>query len=521
MSAATTISRITGLLRTVAQTAALGTGALAGAYTLSNTLPNQIYELFMGGLLSSILIPVLVERLTAHGEEDARELVGALLTLIVPLLTVVALLGIVFAAPLIDLVSNWQGSEELSPEDAGQRFSLAVLLFRVFALQILFYGLGALGIGILNSHRRFFLPMFAPVLNNLVVIASFGGYVLLTALGQRETAVYFLAVGTTFGVAVMSLILLPAVWRLGYRPRLRLGHPALGPAARLAGPMLVFVASSVGVQLIAYRLASGFGGTAEIQYAFIIFQLPYGVFAVAIATALTPELSEHHTRGDTAGYRYTLSFGLRNLAFIMVPALVGLAALSVPIIGALYERGAFGYEDTLSVAPILTAYAAGLLGYAAYFVLVRSFYSRQNTRTPAALNVGLLALYVVLALVLTSALGLIGVALAFSAAYTVLALALLAAMRREIKRIEGRRLLGSLARILAAGAIMYAVARAGLAIMGSGSSFVGYAAVLILIGGASLAAYLGSAYLLRVEELRSAMTLLRRRSAPEGEDLGS
>lgn len=515
MSAATGLSRITGFARTVVQAAVISSGTVvAEAYTVSNTLPNQIYELFMGGLLSSIFIPLLIERITNHGQEDARRLTNALLTLIVPLLSVVALFGIVFAEPIIGLTTNWTEGGKLSAEEAEEATALAVLLFRVFAAQILFYGVGALAIGVLNSHRHFFLPTFAPVLNNVVVISSFAGYALLVGR-NAEAAIYLLAIGTTLGVAVMSLVLVPSMLRLGYRPRLQIGHPALVSAARLAGPMLIFVASAVGVQVFANLFGSSYSGASNLWYAFTIFQLPYGIFIVAIATALMPELSEAFSRGDTDGYRENLSFGLRTMAFIAVPASVGMVALSEPIVGLLYERGNFTSADTASVSALLAAYGAGLVGYGAYFVLVRSFYSRQNTKTPAALNVGLLALYIVLAYAVSEAVGLAGVALAFSVAYAVLALGLLIAMRRDIGRIDGRRISVSLMKILAAGAVMYAVAEGGMYFFGSGSALADRVFVLALAGGASVAAYLAAAYMLRAEELRAAITLFKRRSVKE------
>jgi putative peptidoglycan lipid II flippase len=385
MSVATTLSRITGFLRTMTQAATLGTGVVANAYTFSNTLPNQVYELFMGGLLSSISIPILVDRLTNKGEEDARELVGAMLTMILPVLAATVTLGVIFARPIVGFTTGWSG------DTGGDTTELAVLLFRIFAVQILFYGLGTLCIGLLNSHRRFFLPTFAPVLNNLTVIAAFGGYALL-APERPEAAILLLAWGTTLGVAVMAATLLPTAYRLGYRPHLRLWHPALGAAGRLAGPMFVFVAASVGVHLFAFYLATRFDAVPDLQYAFVVFQLPYGIFIVSIAIALMPELSERFARDDTEGYRDMLSFGLRAASFISVPAAVGMATLSVPTIGLLYQRGDFGSGDTRMVAAILASYAFGLVGYSAYFVLARSFYARQNTRNPAAINTGLLAL---------------------------------------------------------------------------------------------------------------------------------
>ncbi len=266
--------------------------------------------------------------------------------------------------------------------------------------------------------------------------------------------------------------------------------------------------------------STSFNAAAEFGYAFVIFSLPYGIFAVAIATALMPELSERHSLGDEEGYRETLSFGLRTMAFMMVPASVGLVAFATPIIGVLLERGQFGPEDTANVASLLVAYSVGLLGYAAYFFLVRAFYSRQNTKTPALLNVGLFGLYTALAYSLSQLLGLgvVGVALALSGANAVLALVCLAATRWELRSIGGRLLLVSLARILLAGAVMYTVARGGLYLLGDGQDFTGRIVVLAAVGSASLAAYLGAAYLLRAEEIKPAALLLRRRGTPAPED---
>jgi putative peptidoglycan lipid II flippase len=515
MSAATALSRITGYARTMTQAAVLGTGAVANAYTLSNMLPTQLYELFMGGLLSSIFVPLLVERLTRAGEEDARRLTNALLTLIVPFLAVVTLLVFVFAGPLVNLLTAWGPSGDLSREEARQATSLAVLLFRVFALQILFYGLGAVATGILNSHRRFFLPTFAPVLNNLLVIASFALYALLVGV-DPTLALYVLAGGVTAGTALMALALVPTMWGLGYRPRPQLGHPALLPTAKLAGPMVVLVAASVAFQAFGVYLATQFQAVAQLNYAFAVFSLPYGVFVVAIATALMPELSERHARGDDEGYRDTFSFGLRTMVFVVVPSAVGMVALANPIIGLLYQRGQFDAQDTRAVATLLVVYSVGLLGYSAYFFLVRAFYSRQNTLTPALLNVAIFLLYAALAYALSRVFEVLGVVLALSGAYAVLAVLGLLATRREIKRIDGRRLLRSTAKVLVAGAVMYAVARGGTAALGTGSDAAGRALILAVVGGASLAAYLGVAYALKTEELKAAVALLRRRGAAEG-----
>jgi putative peptidoglycan lipid II flippase len=512
ISAATVLSRVTGYVRLSAQAAVLGVGVVADAYALAILLPSLIYELFLGGILYSIFIPVLVDRMTSHGGEDARRLTSALFTLVLPLMALLTLLGVIFAGPLVALVGAWSPSGANSPTDARQTTDLAVLLFRIFALQMLFYGVSTIATGVLQAHRRFFLPTFAPVLNNLIIVASFVAYFFLQE-GDRETAVYVLALGVTVGVAVMALALVPTMLSLGYRPRPQLGHPALLPTARLAGPMVVLVAASVGFQLLAARLATGFGAYAELTYAFTVFSLPYGIFVVAIATALMPELSEKHSRGDVEDYRDTLSFGLRTIVFVVVPSTVGLVVLAEPIVGVLYQRLNFGPEATQRVATLLIAYSVGLLGYSAYFFLVRAFYSRQNTKTPAILNVGILFAYAALAYGLSYLLGAVGVVLALSIAYAVLALLALGATRREIGRLDGRHLLTSLAKILTAGGAMYAVALAGTALFGGGSDFTQRLLVLVAVGGVSLAAYLGVAFLLGTEELKSVAGLFRRRPA--------
>ena len=509
ISAATVLSRVTGYARIMAQATVLGAGVVADAYTVAALLPSLIYELFLGGILYSIFIPVLVERITNHGEEDAKRLTDALFTFVLPLMALAALLGIVFARPLVALATDW-GAQNLSPQQAADARDLATFFFRIFALQMLFYGLNTIATGVLQAHRRFFLPTFAPVLNNLLIIASFVAYGLLVAT-NRAAAEWTLAVGVSVGVAVMALALVPTMLKLGYRPRPRLRHPALAPTARLAGPMVVLVAASVGFQAFGTFLATGFGAAADLGYAFTIFSLPYGIFVVAIATALMPNLSEKHAQGDLEGYRSDLSFGLRTGTFVVIPSVVGMISLSVPIVGLLYERGLFDARETQAVAALLVAYSVGLLGYSAYFLLVRAFYARQNTKTPAVLNVAIFAFYVAAAYVLSRLFEAVGIALALSAVYTVLALLGLWAMRREVKRLEGRRLLVSLTKALVAGAVMYAVAYAGTILLGTGSGALDRLAILAVVGGTSLAAYLVVAFALKAEELSPAVALFKRR----------
>jgi putative peptidoglycan lipid II flippase len=229
-----------------------------------------------------------------------------------------------------------------------------------------------------------------------------------------------------------------------------------------------------------------------------------------------PELSERYSLRDADGFRDTFSFGLRTMTFVVVPSAVGMISLSEPIVGVLYEHLNFGPRETEMVSGLLVLYAAGLFGYSVYFYLVRAFYSRQNTKTPAALNVVIFLLYAALAYTLSSIWGIAGVVLGLAVAYSVLAILSLAAMRRETGRLDGRRLARSLLKVLVSGAAMYAVAAIGTTLVGTGSTFAERLLVLIAVGGTSLAVYLGVAFVLGTEELRSVLTLLRRRSAGKG-----
>jgi putative peptidoglycan lipid II flippase len=194
ISAATVLSRVTGYVRLSAQAAVLGVGVVADAYALAVLLPSLIYELFLGGILYSIFIPVLVDRITGHGEEDARRPDECPVHPGAAADALLALLGVVFAGPLVALVVGLSPSDDISPADARETTDLAVFFFRIFAVQMLFYGVTTIATGVLQAHRRFFLPTFAPVLNNLIIVASFGAYFFLKG-EDGETAVYVLAFG--------------------------------------------------------------------------------------------------------------------------------------------------------------------------------------------------------------------------------------------------------------------------------------------------------------------------------------
>jgi putative peptidoglycan lipid II flippase len=522
MAVGTTLSRITGLGRLVAMAFALGVteSRLADSYNIANTMPNVIYELILGGVLTSVFIPVLVEELRKRrNDDDAGDSVSALVTtsiMVVVGLTLVA----VIAAPWIIRMFTFR----LSGAEQAEQQALATFFLRIFAPQIAFYGIAAVAGGLLNAHDKFAVPMFAPIANNLVVIATFLAFAAIvsgtpdqagvgTALSQK----LLLAVGTTGGVALMALAHWPAVrklpGRLRFRPDFR--HPAVRKLARLSVWTLGYVVAnqvSFGVGLV---LANGVqGGPTAMFTAFAFFQLPYGVAAVSIMTALVPRMSGQAVEGDDEGFRASVSAGMRLMGLLLLPATAGYLVLSRPLITTLLEHGVMSANSSRLVAEVLDMFALGLVPFSFYLLLLRAFYARQDAKTPTLVNVLLNTVYAVLSLILFPALRVQGLALAHSLCYVTGAAVAGVLLARRIGGFDTRRTVDSLGRatvasVVAAGSMVLAVAGVN-AVMGPG----GERALVQLVVGAAAggAAFLAAAKALRMEELQTLANLLPGRS---------
>jgi putative peptidoglycan lipid II flippase len=510
MSVGTALSRLTGFLRVSAMAFALGVAEsrLADAYNVANTTPNIIYELALGGILSSVFIPVFVEWLQSRGREEAWHTARAVMTSALLLLGAIAVVGIVASSLIIRVYTfRVQGPER----EAAQ--ALASFFLKWFMPQIVFYGLGAVATGLLNAHRRFAAPMFAPILNNVTVIATFLTFAALpgpaepTPDGITDLQRYVLAVGTTMGVAVMTLALWPPLRRVGFRWRwaLDLHDPGLRRIARLAGWAFVYVVVNQVGYLIVIVFAAGIqGGYTAYAAAFIFFQLPHAIFTVSIMTALLPSLSGHWADGDRAAFRIQLAQGIRATAFIVVPAAFGYLALAVPITRLLLEHGVTRPESTEMVARVLIAFSLGLFSFSSFQLLLRAFYAMQDTRTPALIKAGTVGLHTALNFVLFRYLKVEGLALAHAIAYTFAAGAGLIIVRRRLGGLEGRRLAMSLSKIgLAGGATglaAFAASRLVADTLGGG-----LAAQLAEVGAGvagGLAVFVALSLALRLEEFR-------------------
>jgi putative peptidoglycan lipid II flippase len=466
MSVGTTLSRTTGFLRLAAMAYAIGIteSRLPDAYNIANITPNILYELALGGILTSVVVPVVVEWLQERGREEAWEVVRRLLTFAIAVLSALTLLGILLAPWIVDLYTSGV------PADGREVVrEYATFFLRWFMPQIVFYGVGAVAIGLLHAHRRFAAPMFAPILNNAIVIATFLAFAAMPGPPPGSDALattaqkYVLAIGTTAGIAGMTLALWPAVRATGFRFswRMRWRHDAVSRIARLATWVAAYVAANqVGLLVVIVLADRVRGGYTAYAAAFILFQLPHAIFAVSIFTALVPAMSGRWADGDVEGFRRLLSQGIRTTAAIVIPAALGYLVLARPIVRLLLEHGVATPASGDLVADVLVAFSLGLFPFSAFQLLLRAYYAMQNTRTPALVNAAAVTINVVVDLVLFFGfdLGVQGLALGHATSYVFGSIALLLLIRRRLQGIDGARVLGTLGRTLLAGAATAAAA---------------------------------------------------------------
>jgi putative peptidoglycan lipid II flippase len=517
MATGTALSRITGLLRVVALAFALGVteSRLADSYNIANTMPNVVYELILGGVLTSVFIPVIVQELRTRSHDDAWESLSALATTSLLVLTVLSVVVALVAPWIVRLFTLRLHGAEATSEQATATFFL-----RVFAPQIAFYGATAVATALLNAHDRFAVPMFAPVLNNLVVIATCLAFAAIVngtptnaSVGNSVGEKLLLGLGTTAGVAAMALATWLPVGRLSGRLKFRalFGHPAVRKLARLSAWTVGYVVvNQIGFGVALY-LANGVqGGPTAFFIAFAFFQLPYGIVAVSIITALVPTLSASHVDREHEAFQAWLAGGLRAMAVVLVPMTAAYLVLSRPMVETLLQHGVMGSASTTLVADVLDMFTIGLVPFSVFLLFLRAFYARQDAKTPLAVNVVSNAVYVGAALVLFDHMDVRGLALAHSLSYVAAALVAGVALGRAIGGLHLAHTMREAGKVVLATAVATLAMLAAVAVAGSVIAPGGTRALVQLVIGALLGAgaFLAVARALAVEELGMLRRLL-------------
>jgi putative peptidoglycan lipid II flippase len=510
VSALTLLSRLLGLAREQVFAALLGAGLYADAFQAAFRIPNLLRDLFAEGALSAAFVPTYARALAEGGPARARRLSSRLFTLLAVVLGALVLLGMLLARPLV---------QALAPgfDQVPGKAEMTVLLTRIMLPFLPIVSFAAVAMGMLNAEERYGRPALAPALFNVVSI-SWGA--LLWALGlDLASVVIGWAVGTLLGGLAQFLIQVPPLRRTGwrFRPEWAPGDPGIRAIARLMAPATMGLAA-VEVNIFVSTIFASHepGAVSWLTYAFRILYLPIGVFGVALGTIATTGLARRAAAGDMEGLRETLRQSLRMLAFLTLPATVGLMVLGVPIIRLLFERGRFGSHDTERTAAALTLYAAGLVAYAGVKVLAPAFYSLGRPLVPLVASASAVATNLVVILALHPRIGYRVVALGTSLGAAVNAVVLLVLFERRVGGLRGKGLAGPLARMAAAAAVMGPAVWAAAHIterVGGTEGLAAQALTGLVPVGAGAVLYFGLALLLRIPEARTLLGALRRRRA--------
>jgi putative peptidoglycan lipid II flippase len=502
---ATLLSRVFGFLRDMIVAQFFGAGTATDAFFVAFRIPNLLRRLVGEGALTASFIPVYTEYIAQRPPEEGREFVRAAFWVLTFFLLVLTAAGILLA-PWIVRILAYGFSQD--PE----KLELTVFLTRLMFPYIFFIGLVALAMGILNSWKHFLAPALAPVLLNVAIILC-----VLLFYPLFAEPVLALAAGVLLGGIAQLAFQWPFLRKKGIVLGFRFapGHPGVKRVAALMAPSILGLAVTQLNVLVSTFLASYLpeGSISFLYYADRLLEFPMGVFAIAVATAVLPVMSEQAAKNDLGNLRETLSFALRLVFFVTLPAMVGLIVLRQPILNLLFQRGAFTAHATEMTAQALLYYSLGLVGFAGVRIVVPAFYSLQDTKTPVKIAFAALAANAGLGAVLMQPLKHGGLALATSLAAGLNFFLLVFFLRKKMGKIGLRKISRSFLQSLAASLLMGVVA---LLIAGQGDwsrSGITPGKIGLLAGAiaAGVGVYGMAAYFLRSEELRLVFGGIRRK----------
>lgn len=510
MSVATLSSRITGLLRTWMMAFALGNTVITSAYQVANNMPNIIFDLVAGGLLGAAFIPIFMLEKEKHGKDGGNRFSCNILNITIILMAAFSLLMTIFAPQVI-------ATQTFTVGEQAEVSEVAVLFFRIFAVQMLFYGIGGVLNAILNGERVYFLPAFAPAINNVVVIAAFGAYAALSGSDQF-LAIIILGIGTTLGVAVQAIVQIPALIKTGFKwkPIVDFKDPALLEAVKIAVPTFIYVLG----MLIAFTCRNAFSlniadnGPATIIYAWTWYQLPYGVIAVSLSRTMFTEMSDSSAKAQKDKLRQQVNTGLSITLIAIIPLAMLMGTFAVPLM-SLFRAGSFNSGDVGYVAIVLQCWVGSLPFYSLVMYLYNVYASIRKFTIFAVVSiisvVGQCFFYWLFCTQVT-VLGLAGIPIADLIFYGAICIALMIILKRQIGNFEVSKIIVSGIKILIASAIGCVVGYFLMCFIDLGTtSMLNGALQLVLCGGISLVIIVAIAWLLRIKEVRNIFGLVKRK----------
>ena len=500
---ATLASRVLGLVRDVVQGMYFGTGMAADAFGVASRVPSLMRDLFAEGAMSAAFVPTFTRHLKREGQASAWRLGSQVINGLIIVTGALGVLGVILAGPLVRVYAEGYA-------DTPEKLRLTATLTRLGMPFLMLVAVAAACMGMLNGLRRFFIPAISPALYNVMFILATA---VLTPwfVAQGIEPALALAIGMLLGGVAQVIVQWPALRAAGYQhqwvldPRDR----GLREILILMGPGTIGVAAAQINLLVNTSLATSYDGAASaLQYAFRLMYMPIGIFSVSVATAAIPELASHAAEEDRGALRRTLSWAMRLMLMLSVPATLGLMVLARPIVELIFERGRFDPQSTSLVAGALFFYAPGIVGYSIVKIVSPTFYALQDARTPIVASLVAIGVNLALNVTLNAVMGFEGLALGSAIAANVNAALLLVLLSRRIGGVEARRVGVSLVKICVASTLMAAAAwwverqlHAAYPVASLGPR------LLRVFGGigAGMATLGATAWLLRIEEFRQAI----------------
>ena len=526
MAVGTLASRITGFVRNAILLYALGTHDLGNAYNVANTLPNIVYNLALGGILTSVVVPLLVK--AAKRDRDRGEAYDQrIFTLGVLALGGITVVATAASVPIASIYAGNIGG-------GAATYHLTVIFAYFFIPQIFFYGVSSLAGAILNARGSFAAPMWTPVINNVVVILV--GLAFMATAGLHQTPahisgaeVQLLGLGTTLGIVLQTVALIPSLRRVRFRwrPRYDFRRHEVSEIGRMSGWMFGYVIATQIAFLVTTRVANSAGarvphqaagaGFAAYSNAYTLFQLPYAIVGVSVITAMLPRMSGHASEGRYRLVSSDFSSATRLASVLVVPASLILAVLGTPLAEGLFAYGSMNAASARYLGEIFAVFSLGLLPFTLFQLLLRVFYSMHDSRTPAFIGLATMTVNIVANLIALAILPpghvVAGLGAGFGVASLTGTVVAWRVLSRRIGGLDGYAIRRSLVRMHAA-AIPAAIFAIAVSVMVnsviSGGRFA--ALVTVTIGGTgAMFLYLLFAKAFDVRELNDLIATVRAR----------
>ncbi|MBP3233248.1 MAG: murein biosynthesis integral membrane protein MurJ [Eubacterium sp.] len=499
------LSSLLGYVREVVMTTVFDLGDQMDAYLAAFTIPDLIYTILVGGGLSAAFIPVFGGYLAKHQEEDGYKMASTVFNLVAIVAAFLCILGEIFTPQLMNIVVE---SSKWSPETLQLTYTLTRIMF----FQGFFMCIAGICMGILQSYKDFAPPSIGAVLYNIAII---GVGVLLLSFG---TGIAGFSIGVVVGAIIEVMVMLFPIYKHGfkYKKIIDFDHEGVRQFFKLFGPVLIGIAVTQINLVVNSRFASGAaqGMLSTVKLAQRIMQLPINIFALSIALSIFPTMVEHVGKKDMESYKSDISMATRTVTFIILPCAVGLIAVRIPFVRAVYFQGSFSAENVPILANVLGFYCIGMIGYSVRQIMLQGFYAIEETRTPVRINIFILCLNMVLTVIFSKLWGGNGIAIAYSVAGLCSVAVQTFFLKRKVGHINGREIKDSVVKCAISCAVMFVVTTAAMIIfehhipIDTKKFQILELFVLVALGGAT---YFVMALLLKMSELTSVIERFKQK----------